>query len=272
MTDVATDRARVRAPLPATMRAMALTAIGGPENLAAVELPRPWPEVDEVVIAVRTVAANRQDIFTMRGAANRTSALALPHVLGIDPAGVVAGLGTGVDGFAVGDRVVVKPSISCGTCDLCVAGEDEACPRLTNVGVHRQGDVYTVIHNEDGAMLPAQVLDNLANADHLAGVHLFLSKLNHIGAALQRFPCALYVIASGNNIRISNNVRVKLQQHFRDLPGTGRDSAYTIRASLKRDYRSITGQSIPSTKAKQALSRTRRLRSVLFSCGKSGDV
>lgn len=139
MTDVAADRARVRAPLRATMRALALTAIGGPQNLAAVELPMPRPGVDEVLIAVRTVAANRQDIFTMRGAANRTSALALPHVLGIDPAGVVAGLGIGVDGFALGDRVVVKPSISCGTCELCLAGEDEACPHLTNVGVHRQG-------------------------------------------------------------------------------------------------------------------------------------
>lgn len=130
--------ARPAPGIPTTMRAVALTAIGGPEHLEATTLPVPVPARDEVLVAVRTVAANRQDTYTMRGWANR-GPLSLPHVLGIDPAGVVAGWGEAVEGFEVGQRVVVKPSISCGTCRLCLAGEDDACANLRNVGVHRWG-------------------------------------------------------------------------------------------------------------------------------------
>jgi NADPH:quinone reductase-like Zn-dependent oxidoreductase len=128
----------IPAPLPATMRAVVLTAIGGPEGLELAELARPEPALGEVLIRVRTVAANRQDMFTMHGRANIRE-LRLPHILGIDPAGTVSAVGPGVTAHEVGDRVVVKPSVSCGRCEFCHAGEDDACVRLENIGVHRQG-------------------------------------------------------------------------------------------------------------------------------------
>jgi hypothetical protein len=44
-----------------------------------------------------------------------------------------------------------------------------------------------------------------------------------------------------------------------------------IRTGLDRDYRSITEQSIPSSKAKQALSRTPLLQGVFFARGEKGS-
>jgi NADPH:quinone reductase-like Zn-dependent oxidoreductase len=119
------------------MRAAVITAFGGPEKLEILEVPTPAPGPGEVLVAVRTVAANRTDLFTMRGRA--ATPTRLPHVPGLDPAGLVVALGEGVTDRAIGDRVVVKPGTACGRCVFCTAGDDDACPAQEIVGVHRQG-------------------------------------------------------------------------------------------------------------------------------------
>jgi NADPH:quinone reductase-like Zn-dependent oxidoreductase len=119
------------------MRAVVITAFGGLDHLEIDEIPTPQPAAGEVLVAVHTVAANRTDLFTMRG--NAAARTLLPHVPGLDPAGVVAELGDGVTGLEVGDRVVIKPSTACGRCEYCVAGADDACPNQQLIGVHRQG-------------------------------------------------------------------------------------------------------------------------------------
>jgi NADPH:quinone reductase-like Zn-dependent oxidoreductase len=120
------------------MRAMALTSFGGLDGIVEQQLPVPVPEAGEVLIRVHTVGANHQDVFTMTGRAQR-GGTSLPHVMGIDPSGVVAAIGEAVSGLAVNDRVTVKPPISCGECDNCRSGMDDSCPLLRNVGVHRHG-------------------------------------------------------------------------------------------------------------------------------------
>ncbi|MFN8518510.1 MAG: alcohol dehydrogenase catalytic domain-containing protein [Chloroflexota bacterium] len=121
-----------------TMRAMAIDALGGVDRLALRELPRPEPAADEVLVRVATVGINRQDIITMAGRFPNPH-LRLPHVPGLDPAGSVAAVGAAVTRVAVGDRVVAKPPIGCGSCELCRSGEDDACPDLRSIGVHRPG-------------------------------------------------------------------------------------------------------------------------------------
>ena len=75
----------------------------------------------------------------MAGRAQARHPVPLPHILGIDPAGVVVAHGAAVSDPPIGTRVVVKPAIACGTCATCLAGEDDACPSAANVGVHRAG-------------------------------------------------------------------------------------------------------------------------------------
>lgn len=140
------------------MRAMAVDALGGVDRLALRELPRPEPAADEVLIRVATVGINRQDLITMVGRFPNPH-LRLPHVPGIDPAGSVEDVGADVTRVAVGDRVVVKPPISCGVCELCLAGEDDACPDLRSVGVHRQGGLaeYVAVPERNVFRIPAGV-------------------------------------------------------------------------------------------------------------------
>lgn len=123
---------------PRMMPALLLEALGGLDHLVLGELPVPAPGPGEVLVQVVTVAANRQDIVTASGRFPNPD-LVLPHVLGMDPAGVVVGLGEGVTEPAVGTRVVVKPGIACGACGPCLDGEDDGCDRAKQVGVQLPG-------------------------------------------------------------------------------------------------------------------------------------
>lgn len=93
------------------MKAVVYNEHGGPQVLRYADLPDPEPGPVDVVIKVTATALNRLDVvqrngwFTMPG-------FALPHVAGMDLAGIVSAVGSEVDGISVGDRVVVDPSLT----------------------------------------------------------------------------------------------------------------------------------------------------------------
>jgi NADPH:quinone reductase-like Zn-dependent oxidoreductase len=155
--------------IPESMRAVLMTALGGPEHLEISGLSTPRPGRGEVLVAVRTVAANRTDIFTMRG--NAATATPLPHVLGLDPAGVIAEIGPDVTALKPGDRVVVKPTAACGRCAYCTAGDDDACPNLEIIGVHRQGGMAEFVAVPVASAVPLP--DNVGFAEATAIAHSF---------------------------------------------------------------------------------------------------
>lgn len=155
---------------PKTMRAMALTELGGPHHIVGTNLPIPEPADDEVLIRVRTVAVNHQDLFTMSGRAHMAN-LSFPHVMGIDPSGVVAGCGARVTSLGIGRRVVVKPPIACDACDSCARGEDDSCPSLHNVGVHRWGGHAEYVTVPERSVFP--IARGLSHAKASALAHSF---------------------------------------------------------------------------------------------------
>lgn len=101
------------------MRAARLHQPDTPLRVDEIAVPEPGP--DDAVIAVRAcgVVPNMRNI--VRGGHWRTLPK-LPAVMGLDAAGVIAGLGAEVSEFAVGDRVYVNPALSCGACAYCRRG------------------------------------------------------------------------------------------------------------------------------------------------------
>jgi NADPH:quinone reductase-like Zn-dependent oxidoreductase len=152
------------------MRAFALTEVGSPERIAACELDVPRPADDEVLIRVATVAVNRQDVNLIVGRIPH-SQLVFPHVLGLDPAGVVVASGAHVRSVDVGDRVVVRPPITCGDCDPCRVGEDDACEHIRSVGIHRPGGMaeFVAVPERNVTRIP----DGLTDAEATASAHSF---------------------------------------------------------------------------------------------------
>lgn len=89
--------------LPATVTAAYITATGPTKNIRLGELPMPSLGPTDVLVRAEVVAVNNVDTFVRSGAYQ--TALPMPFIVGRDVVGVVAAMGAGVVGFAVGDRV-----------------------------------------------------------------------------------------------------------------------------------------------------------------------
>ena len=89
------------------MKAVRIHEDGGPEVLRYEDVADPEPGPDEVLVSLRAAGLNHLDIWVRKG----LPSVPKPRILGADGAGVVAGLGERVQGFEVGDRVVVNPGI-----------------------------------------------------------------------------------------------------------------------------------------------------------------
>ncbi|WP_328471824.1 NADP-dependent oxidoreductase [Actinoplanes sp. NBC_00393] len=87
------------------MRAIAVTAAGGPEVLQVVEVPDPVPAAGQVVVRTLAACVNPADIAARVGHIPG-GPVPPPFTLGWDIAGEVVAVGDEVSGLAVGDLVV----------------------------------------------------------------------------------------------------------------------------------------------------------------------
>ncbi len=110
---------------PATAAAQTMRAAvfhgKGDIRLEAVPLPHPGP--GEVVIRITLTTICGTDLHIVRG----EYAVRPGLVIGHEPVGVIAEIGVGVTGYAVGDRVLVGAITPCGQCNACLSGHQSQC-------------------------------------------------------------------------------------------------------------------------------------------------
>ncbi len=107
------------------MKAILLHEHGGTEKLTYGDFPTPEVSAGKVLVKLHAAALNRMDLFVRVGW--RGLKLEMPHILGADGAGEIAAVGAEVQGWEVGERVVINANLGCGECDFCLAGEDNRC-------------------------------------------------------------------------------------------------------------------------------------------------
>lgn len=120
---------------PRTMRAMVLEA---PRTaLQARELPRPEPGPGQVLVEVAACAVCRTDLHVVDGELIRPK---LPIIPGHEIVGRVLETGSGVDGFALGQRVGIPwLGWTCGECAFCRRGQENLCPEARFTGYQIDG-------------------------------------------------------------------------------------------------------------------------------------
>ena len=104
------------------MKAVRIHEDGGPDVLRYEDVPDPEPGPGEALVELRAAGLNHLDVWVRKG----LPSVPKPRILGADGSGVIAGLGEGVEGLAVGDRVVLNPGIPLDG-------------RITVVGEHMDG-------------------------------------------------------------------------------------------------------------------------------------
>jgi 2-desacetyl-2-hydroxyethyl bacteriochlorophyllide A dehydrogenase len=93
----------------------------------------PDPVVEEpgdAVVRVTLSAICGSDLHFLHGKAPIEPGEGIGH----EAVGVVEDVGDAVEGFAVGDRVVVAFQIACGACWFCRRGETQLCDHFRNLG------------------------------------------------------------------------------------------------------------------------------------------
>ncbi len=136
------------------MKAILFHQHGGPEVMTYADFPTPEPGPGEVQVQIRAAAMNRLDIWVRNGWPGIR--LEYPHIMGADGAGVIGAIGTGVTQFKVGDRVVINSNLSDGTCEFCIAGQDNMCVKWSLLGETVRGTYaeYVVVPDRNVLKLP----------------------------------------------------------------------------------------------------------------------
>jgi alcohol dehydrogenase len=103
-----------------TMRA---NVFGAPNEIAVQEVARPRPGPGEALIRVTLTTVCGTDVHIVKGEYPVRSGLVLGH----EPVGIIEELGPGVEGYRIGERVLVGAITPCGQCHACLSGHLSQC-------------------------------------------------------------------------------------------------------------------------------------------------
>ncbi|MDI7275431.1 MAG: alcohol dehydrogenase catalytic domain-containing protein [Anaerolineae bacterium] len=107
-----------------------------PGEIEFREVDRPVPAAGQVLIEVKRIGVCGSDIHVYHGLHPYTG---YPVVQGHEVSGTIAGVGAGVQGLAVGDKVTFMPQVTCGRCYPCRHGMYHICDSLKVMGFQTDG-------------------------------------------------------------------------------------------------------------------------------------
>jgi len=134
------------------MQAIRFHAFGGRDVLRYEAMPEPEIGPRAVLVRVRACALNHLDIDVRQGVSRLP--IRLPHILGREIAGEIAALGAEVEGYRVGDRVMVAARQNCGRCLYCRTGRDNLCPHGLRPGLESPGGYAEFVQAPASALIP----------------------------------------------------------------------------------------------------------------------
>ena len=117
-------------------RSMRAVSVAQDLQISVIEVPRPQPADDEIVLRSMAAGICGTDLHIVKGEFPQAVFPVTPlHEF----AGRVVAVGRGVSGFREGDLVTADPNIACGECRWCRASRPNLCERLQVTGVTRPG-------------------------------------------------------------------------------------------------------------------------------------
>jgi L-iditol 2-dehydrogenase len=144
------------------MRVLVLRAV---KDLVEEERPVPMPGPREVLVQVSAVGTCGSDVHYYEHGRIGGFVVREPLVLGHEPSGVVAALGSEVTQHEVGQRVSLEPGVPCFTCTQCRAGRYNLCPHMrfyATPPIDGAFCEYVLIHEDFAYAVPDSLSDDAA--------------------------------------------------------------------------------------------------------------
>ena len=153
-------------------------------------------EPEEVLVRVKACGICGSDVHGMDGSTGRRRP---PIIMGHEAAGVISQVGSGVTGWAVGDRVTFDSTIYCGHCGFCQRGLINLCDNRRVLGVsceeYRQNGAFA-----DFVAVPQHILYRLPDGlafEQAALVEPFAIALHAVRRAPPTLNDTVVVVGAG---------------------------------------------------------------------------
>jgi NADPH2:quinone reductase len=147
--------------IPSSMTAIAIPAPGGPQALVPEQRPVPQPAAGEVLVKVAAAGVNRPDVMQRKG--TYPPPPGATDIPGLEIAGAVAALGSGVTRWKLGDKVMALV-VGGGYAEYCPAHESHCLPVPDTLSLAEAAAIpetfFTVWHNtfERGGLKSGETL------------------------------------------------------------------------------------------------------------------
>jgi len=125
--------------------------------LKVEEVPKPSPGKDEVLVKVAACGVCHTDLhYIDHGVPTFKEP---PIILGHEASGIVEEVGEEVKKFKPGDRVLIPPVFTCGSCEMCRKGRENVCYNMLMLGNSLDGAYaeYVLTPSRDLIHLPERI-------------------------------------------------------------------------------------------------------------------
>ena len=153
-------------------KAVQFDSYGGIDVLEVRDVPRPVPGAGEVLVEVRAAGINISEAVIRSGALRGLFPATFPSGQGSDLAGVVAELGSGVTGFAVGDEVIGFSMRRSSQAEYVTVPADQLTAKPSEVSWEVAGSLFVAGATAYGAVRAVRLVpgDTVAIAGAAGGV------------------------------------------------------------------------------------------------------
>src|SRR5262245_43114335 len=172
---------------------------------AALELQNdstPEPQESQVLLRILAAGVCHSDLHIWEGGYDlgggkkllvKDRGVSLPLTMGHEIAGEVVAVGPQADTVRAGSRYLVYPWLGCGTCTVCLDGDENLCNAPRSIGVFRDGGYsdYVLVPHER-YLIPLEGLNPVAAAPLACSGLTTYSALRKAGMRIQLEPIVIF--------------------------------------------------------------------------------
>ncbi|RMG22119.1 MAG: hypothetical protein D6732_26240 [Methanobacteriota archaeon] len=141
----------------------------GVPTLEIRDIDIPQPSSQDILVKIMACGVCHTDEGYLEGVPTFKKP---PIILGHEPSGYVVEVGENVSGFTEGDRVLIPPVLTCGSCFACRNGRETLCQNQQMLGNHIDGAFaeYVAVPARDIVKLPLRLplIESAIIADAIA--------------------------------------------------------------------------------------------------------